>query len=52
MRRNLAMALLTLFVLSGAATVLSACNTTAGAGRDVSSAGRAVSNTSERLKPY
>ena len=52
MRKNVAMFFLSLFVLSGAATVLSACNTTEGAGRDVSAAGRAVSNTSERLKPY
>jgi len=52
MRKTLASALLTLFVLTGAATILSACNTTEGAGRDMSAAGNAVSNSAERNKPY
>ena len=52
MRKSLAMFFLSVFVLSGAATILSACNTLSGAEQDVSSAGRAVSNTSQRVKPY
>jgi entericidin B len=52
MRKNLAMACLSLFVLAGAASMLSACNTTEGAGKDVSAAGNAVSNSAERNKPY
>jgi predicted small secreted protein len=50
MRRNIAMAFLTMFMLSGAAVLLSACNTTEGVGRDVSAAGRAVSNTASETK--
>ncbi len=52
MRRHLAMTFLSLFLLSGAAALLSACNTTAGAGEDISAAGRGVTNSAERLKPY
>jgi entericidin B len=43
-------AALALFVLAGALTTLSACNTTAGVGQDVSAAGRAVSNSAEKVK--
>jgi predicted small secreted protein len=50
MRKNLAMALLSLFVLSGAAAVLSACNTMEGIGRDTSAAGRTLTNTSSDVK--
>jgi entericidin B len=42
--------LLNLVVLSGAAALLSACNTTAGAGQDVSAAGHAVTNSAEKIK--
>jgi predicted small secreted protein len=52
MRKTLASALLSLFVLSGAAAILSACNTTEGAGKDMSAAGNALSNSAERNKPY
>ena len=52
MRKNVAMALLSLFVLTGAASILSACNTTEGAGRDAAAAGNAVSNAAERNRPY
>jgi predicted small secreted protein len=50
MRRNLAIVLLNLVLLSGAATLLSACNTTAGAGKDVSAAGHAVTNSADKVK--
>jgi predicted small secreted protein len=50
MRKNLATACLTLFLLSGTAVLLSACNTTEGMGRDVSAAGHAVSNTAADVK--
>jgi predicted small secreted protein len=50
MRRNIAMAFLTLFMLSGAAALLSACNTTEGMGRDMSAAGRAVTNSAADVK--
>jgi entericidin B len=52
MRKNIAMAFLTLFVLAGAAATLSACNTTEGAGQDMSAAGRALSNSAEKNKGY
>jgi predicted small secreted protein len=48
--RKVAMAFLTLFLLSGGAAVLSACNTMEGLGRDTSAAGRAVSNSAENVK--
>ena len=44
------MAFLTVFMLSGAAALLSACNTTEGMGRDVSAAGRAVTNSAADVK--
>lgn len=44
MRKTVAKAFLAVFLLAGAATTLSACNTTAGAGKDMSAAGRAVTN--------
>ena len=50
MRKNIAMAFLSLFVLSGAAALLSACNTTEGIGRDMSAAGRAVTGTAQETK--
>jgi len=51
MLKSLAMVLLSLFVLSGAASLLSACNTLAGAGEDVSATGRAVTGAAEESKP-
>ena len=50
MRKSLATAFLSLFVLSGAAALLSACNTMEGLGRDTSAAGRAVSNSASDVK--
>jgi predicted small secreted protein len=50
MRRNLAIVLLNLVLLSGASALLSACNTTAGAGKDVSAAGQAVTNSADKVK--
>jgi entericidin A len=54
MRKNLKglmIALVSMFILAGAASVLSACNTTAGAGRDVSAVGHAVTKGAEEAKP-
>lgn len=51
MRRSLAMILLNLVLLSGAATLLSACNTTAGVGEDVSATGNAITRGAEQSKP-
>jgi predicted small secreted protein len=48
--RKIATALLTLFMLSGAAAVLSACNTMEGLGRDTSAAGHAVTNSASDVK--
>ncbi len=48
MRKKLATAILGIFVLTGAASLLSACNTTAGAGEDLSSAGHAITNSADR----
>ena len=42
MRKNIAITLVSLLVLLGAASLLSACNTTAGAGKDVSATGHAI----------
>ncbi len=48
----LARLLLTLTLMAGAATVLSACNTTAGAGQDVSATGRAVTRGADDVKSH
>jgi predicted small secreted protein len=50
MRKTLAIFLLNLVILSGATSLLTACNTTAGAGKDVSAAGHAVTNTADKVK--
>lgn len=50
MRRTLAFACMSLLVLVGASTVLSACNTTKGLGRDVSNTGRAVERAADRAQ--
>lgn len=45
MRKNLAIILVSLLLLSGAATLLSACNTTSGAGKDISATGHAITRS-------
>jgi len=50
MRKGFASALVAIFVLAGAATVLGACNTTRGFGEDMSAAGHALSNSAEKTK--
>jgi predicted small secreted protein len=50
MRNGFASAMLAIFVLAGAASVLGACNTTRGFGEDMSSAGDALSNSAEKNK--
>jgi predicted small secreted protein len=50
MRRKLTAALIGLFVLTGASTFLSACNTVEGAGKDVASVGHAVSDEAKKDK--
>jgi predicted small secreted protein len=49
--KGLMITLVSLFMLAGVASVLSACNTTAGAGRDVSAVGDAVTKGAEEAKP-
>jgi len=50
MRKNLATILIGLLLLSGASSLLSACNTTSGAGKDISATGRAITRTAEEAK--
>jgi predicted small secreted protein len=50
MRRNLAIAFMSLVVLTGASTFLTACNTIEGAGRDVSKAGSEISEEAREHK--
>jgi predicted small secreted protein len=50
MRKTLVMTFLSLLVLSGAASLLSACNTTAGFGKDMSGAGKAINQGAESSK--
>jgi predicted small secreted protein len=47
MRKNLAIVLVSFLLLSGAATVLSACNTTSGAGKDISATGHAITRSAD-----
>jgi predicted small secreted protein len=49
-RKRVASALLAVFTLAGAASVLSACNTFAGMGQDLGAAGNAISNSAEKTK--
>ena len=49
-RQRLVGSALAVFMLTGALTILSACNTTAGLGQDVSNAGHAVTNSAEKVK--
>jgi predicted small secreted protein len=50
MRKTIAKAFLTAFLLASAAAALSACNTTEGAGKDISNAGKAISNEAQKDK--
>jgi entericidin B len=50
MRKSIAMAILGLVMLTGVASMLSACNTTAGAGEDLSAAGHAITNSADKNK--
>jgi entericidin B len=50
MPRTFAKIFLALFLLTGAGSLLSACNTMAGAGEDMSNAGNAVTNSAEKNK--
>jgi predicted small secreted protein len=50
MRKTVAKACVAVFLLAGAATALSACNTTAGAGKDMSAAGKAITNEADKDK--
>jgi predicted small secreted protein len=50
MRKNLAIAFISLVVLTGASTFLTACNTVEGAGRDVSKAGGAITEEAKEHK--
>jgi entericidin B len=50
MRKNMVAMLLSILLVSGAAALLSACNTTAGAGEDLSATGHAITNSAEENK--
>jgi predicted small secreted protein len=51
MRKHLTIFFLNLVLLSGAAALLSACNTTAGVGQDISATGKAITSGAEQSKP-
>jgi entericidin B len=50
MGKTVATVLLTLFLLAGVASVLSACNTVAGFGEDMSAAGHALTGAAGTTK--
>jgi entericidin B len=50
MRKGFSSALLAIFIMAGAASMLSACNTARGFGEDMSAAGNALSNSAEKSK--
>lgn len=50
MRKSLAAAILSLLVIAGAGSLLTACNTTAGAGEDMSAAGHALTDSADKNK--
>jgi predicted small secreted protein len=50
--RKIVLMLSTVLALAGAASVLSACNTTAGAGKDIKAAGEAIDKSAEENKTY
>jgi len=52
MKTRVATIFLTLVLLTGTASLFSACNTTAGAGKDLSAAGKAIHNEAEENKSY
>ena len=52
MRSSITNAFLGLFILFGAASLLSGCNTTAGAGKDISATGHAITREANENKPY
>jgi predicted small secreted protein len=52
MRKTLAILILNLLLLSGAATLLSACNTTAGVGEDISASGNAITSGADQSTPH
>lgn len=49
-RTGIATSILSILLLAGTLTMLSACNTTAGVGEDVSATGHAVTNSAEKVK--
>ncbi len=51
MRKSLTIIVLSLLVLSGAAALLSACNTTAGVGQDISATGNALTRGADQSRP-
>ena len=51
MRANIVITLI-LFVLLGAAPLLSACHTTAGAGEDISATGHAITHSADKNTPW
>ena len=50
MRKNVAIALISVLLLTSASTFLSACNTVEGAGKDVSKAGGAITEEAKEHK--
>ena len=50
MRKNLAITFMSLVLLAGASTFLTACNTVEGAGKDVSKAGGAITEEAKEHK--
>lgn len=52
MRATLATTFLSLFLLTAAGSLLTACNTTEGAGKDMSAAGKAIEHSADEHKSY
>jgi len=50
MRSIIATAIVALFILFSAASLLAGCNTTAGAGKDISATGHAITKTANENK--
>lgn len=50
--RNRFTVLLTLLLVAGSASVVTACNATAGAGKDISAAGTAIEDSANENKGY
>jgi predicted small secreted protein len=51
MRKTLTILVLNLFLLSGAAALLGACNTAAGVGQDISATGNAITGGADQSRP-